>query len=260
MTRSQTLSRLELLPTEIFVDILRSSSPASVLALKLTSRSILHKTKKRDGTEVVSIDAVLQTARECDRRLHEWDDKWWTSNSSPTEADIEAHKTDEVNWPVHKKILEDYLAMRICCETDTPRSLLTRLTCSGCGIAKTNGIAGFADCHFKKTRLDRSCIRCVAHSYRHSSEQRVTRMRACGKKIFHCFMCNGFNYECSRAAETVAAALVNRTTQYAQGSIGNWFYQQACQSCTDKLVLLCSGPQPKNLNEARSLIESRFPV
>jgi len=249
LTSLQTLSPLELLPTEIFVDILRRGTPASVLALKLTSRTILHMTKDGDGKEVINIHAVLESARDCERRLDEYEFKWLpvgSQNPAPTAAESEAYATDQENWPANAKVLEDYIAMRIRCEADTPRSLLTHLTCSGCGIAKTNGIEGFADCHFKPKRLDRFCLSCRPRF--------IDRMNVCGMKIFRCWLCQVIKYRHSRATETIAEAVMKRTAQYghvAGESIATCYHDHACQSCTNEMVQLCSVPYSKELYEAR---------
>jgi len=255
LTSLQTLSRLELLPTEIFVDILRYATPASILALKLTSRTILHMTKTSDGREVVNIQAELNSARDCQRRLIECGVKWWRGNlnPAPTAAELEAYRTDQENWPANARVLEDCLAMRIQCEADTPRSLLTHLTCLGCGIAKTNGIEGFADCHFKPKRLDRFCLGCRPRF--------IDRMNVRGFKIFQCWLCRVIKYRHSRAIETIAEAVMKRTAQYghvAAESIVTCYHNLACQSCTNEMVQLCSVPYSKELYEARRYLISKL--
>ena len=191
--RSQTLSPLELLPTELFIDILGLASPASVLALKLTSRTVLHKSKYSDGSDVVDLEAVLKSVGECQKRFIDFLFKekryrnTWGRILERTGAQEKAYNDASDAYQADKETLSDYLAMRIQCEADTPKQLLVRLTCSICGISKTHGIEGFADCHFKPGRLNRKCLSCCL---RHSSAL-TSKMNVCGKKTFQCWICDG---------------------------------------------------------------------
>jgi len=242
--RSQTLSPLELLPTELFVDILGHASPASVLALKLTSRTILHKSKYSDGSDVVDLEAVLKSVGECQKR---WIDflfkekrhrNTWGRILERTGAQERAYNDASDAYEADKETLSDYLAMRIQCEADTPKALLARLTCSICDISKSHGIEGFADCHFKPGRLNRKCLSCCL---RHSSAL-TSKMNVCGKKTFQCWICDGLEYEESPTRQTVAEDLIERTTQYADDSKQVGCYGRGCQRCTNEMVRLCSEP------------------
>jgi len=252
------MSALELLPTEIFCDILRCATPATVLALKLTSRIILHKTKFGNGGDVVNLEAVLSSLRKCPMRWSDFMKKekrhriTWGRFLERTGAQEKAYDDACDAYDADKNLLSDYLAMRVRCEVDTPKALLVHLTCSVCGISKTNGIEGFADCHFRKGRLNRKCLSCCM---RHSTAL-TSKMKVCGKKTFQCWICDGLDYEESDQMRTVAEELIERTTQYADDSTRVGCHGRGCRRCTNEMVRLCS--EPLRMSSGDALRRVRF--
>jgi len=208
-------------------------------------------TKTSDGTEVVSIEAQLESARKCEEKRDTFYATEWKHFNNVAER-FEAEDKASAAYDADRKILSDYLAMRVRCEADNPKALLVQLTCSSCGHSKTHGIEGFGDCHFKPTRFDRKCLVCSVRMWGGTA----TRMKVCGKSIFKCFVCLFVKYKTFEAKETVAEELVERTTQYAQGNGVKRVSRKACRSCTDNMVRLCSGPQSKSWSEAWQSIRS----
>jgi len=150
------------MPNELFAQVLSclddtSGSIYTLLSLTYVSKTINAKTKKANGTTIV--DARAMSVR-----------------------------LGPKGTPFPKKLR--YVEANVALENKGfPRRKLARLTCSDCGVRKSNSMDGFVDGEFKKGREHRRCIRCMT-----ISSGKTMKLHGCW--VFRCVDCQeyGLNY------------------------------------------------------------------
>lgn len=144
--------RLEDLPLELFYNILYRLPAASILALKLASRTLYLMTKTSDGSEVINIAQRYKGLL--------WDEQWperreFGKLKARLEATTSSHLLDE------------------------------RLTCAECAKTKDHSSTGFPDNHFRRRRAKRYCIDCTNCW----GKRGISVFRVHGFRMSHCNRC-----------------------------------------------------------------------
>lgn len=156
----QSLSKLELMPNELFAQVLSNldDGPDSIytlLALSFVSKIINAKTKKANGEPIV--DARAMSTRLSKATSQKISYKKWLYNEAAAKL--------EKNGFFRKRLL--------------------RLTCPFCGKRKDNSLSGFADNEFHRDRTMRICFQCVTLS-------RPDGWKVRGEAVFRCVRCKKY--------------------------------------------------------------------
>jgi hypothetical protein len=168
------LSPLELLLTELFIDIARRAGPAGVLALKLSSHTLYDKTRNQDGTEATNTQTWMIAMRK---------GPGFEAVQSDTELSVNECNKMWKDWIKVMKSSEDYYG----------GGRIARLTCDGCGERKEKGLPyGFHDREFRRQKSNRRCIFCILNNPKVSDSERYRVVH--NRKTFECDICLKVEY------------------------------------------------------------------